>query len=311
MTDKEREPGALHIPGIGRASACLDRAIDMAKNAGSSMRSWTLLGGDMVYYGKFYPKEMREKLDRVLCGARPDLGLEDMRSHGALSYFDCVDRMIGFGGGAQGHKDLWEHTKKVVAQADARPVIRWAALFHDVGKVQTIVREGGKVSFHGHEAQSTRLFAHFAQTAGIFRPSEESRIRDIVYNLGRVESFEGKWTDSAVRRVMTDLGDCLDDVIALSSADITTGRDEKRRRILDSIEDFKRRIDAIRAADSAPRLPKGLGIVLSDELGIPRDRSLKLTMDRLESMLRAGEIPVDAVIADYVKIAREKIVGKD
>lgn len=304
MKKRERNTAAE-----GRAQACLQRAVAVSNGRGAEpVISWILTTGDLHALADYSPSEVRVLMDKVLCGPRVDLALEELRHHNAL-HFLHLEGLPGFGGGAQGHKDLWEHVKKVVAQSDSRPLLRWAALYHDVGKIKTISREGEKVSFHGHEAVSTRLFKAFADSSRLFRASEEQRITDVIFNLGRVESFEGQWTDSAVRRLMTELGDCLEDVIALSSADITTGRDDKRRRILDSIETLKSRIEDVRAADSAPRLPKGLGIVLSDELGIPRDRSLKAVMDELETMLRSGEIPKTAVIADYVRIAREKIVG--
>lgn len=294
----------------GRATACLRRAIKVSEGHGAdSVRAWILMPGDMACLASNFPAEARKMMDEFMCGPHADLALEEIRHLKGLQFFHPLDRLPGFGGGAQGHKDLWEHTKKVVAQTEPRPVLRWAALYHDVGKVPTISREGGKISFHGHEAASSKLFKLFADESCLFRASEERRIRDIVYNLGRVESFEGQWTDSAVRRLMVDLGDCLDDVISLSSADITTGRDDKRRRILQSIDSLRERIAEIRRADSAPRLPKGLGAVLSDQLGIPKDRSLKAAMDRLEAMLRAGEISITATVDDYVAVAREKIVG--
>ncbi len=252
------------------------------------------------------PKEARTMLDLVLCGPRASLGLEELRRVGGISYFDHVDPIIGFGGGSQGHKDLWEHTKTVVEQAIQKPAIRWAALFHDVGKVRTFSRDGKKVSFHGHETLGSRMFWHFATKDRLFLKDEAERIGGIILHLGRVESFEGEWTDSAVRRLMVDLGDRLEDVLALSSADITTGRDSKRQAILRNIASLSARIETVRAEEAMPRLPKGLGIALATELGIPMSKELGNVIKGLERRLRSGEIGPCTDIAGYVEMVRKE-----
>jgi len=289
-----------------RARAALRRASDLSCDR-RPRGAWVLHPGDMESLVREDPRGARELLDAVLCGRRPDVALEELRNLAAISFFKHVDRMIGFGGGSQGHKDLWDHTKKVVAQSEARPVIRWSALYHDVGKVRTFSREGGKVSFHGHEGLGSRMFLDFAKSSRLFAGEETARISDVILFLGRVEAFEGEWTDSAVRRLMTDLGDRLEDVMSLSSADITTGRDSKRQAILASLGRLRERVDAIRAEAAAPRLPKGLGLAVSAALGIPPSKELKAAMDKLEAMIRAGEIPRNAGVDDIVAVAKERL----
>ncbi len=291
--------------GAERALAALRRASDIAEGR-RPRGAWVLSPGDLPSLVAEDPRGTRDLLDAALCGRHPDLALEELKNLAALTFFPYVDRLPGFGGGAQGHKDLWDHTKKVVAQSEPRPVIRWAALYHDVGKVRTFSREGGKVSFHGHEGLGSRMFLDFSKKSGIFSGEEAARISDVILFLGRVEAFEGEWTDSAVRRLMVDLGDRLEDVVSLSSADITTGRDDKRRAILRSIERLRERVAEIRREAAAPRLPKGLGIALVEQLGFPQDKTLREAVLRLESMLRAGDIPPGSTVDDVVRIAREK-----
>lgn len=251
-------------------------------------------------------KEARVLLDRLLCGPKAALGLEELRRVGGLGVFEYVEPIVGFGGGSQGHKDLWEHTKKVVEQAVPRTAVRWAALFHDVGKPRTIARHEGKIGFHGHEVLGSKMFKAFFLGNSLFSGEEGQRIHDIILHLGRVESFEGEWTDSAVRRLMTDLGDRLEDVMSLSMADITTGRDSKRQAILRSISELGIRMAAVKAEDSLPRLPKGLGDALCDRLGLPRSRELGALMSDLESRLRSGSIPLDTSLDEYVEIVRKE-----
>lgn len=299
VQDKNQEAG------VRRALAALRRASDLSEGR-DPRGAWALEAEDIPALVRDDARGARELLDAALCGQRPDLALEELKSLNALRFFSHVERLPGFGGGAQGHKDLWDHTKKVVAQSEARPVIRWAALYHDVGKIMTLSREGKKVSFHGHEGVGSRMFLDFAKKSRLFSGEEAAKISDVIFFLGRVEAFEGEWTDSAVRRLMMDLGDRLEDVVSLSSADITTGRDEKRRAILRSIDRLRERVASLREAAAAPRLPKGLGTALVEQLGFPQNKSLRDAMLRLETMLREGDIPTGSTVDDVVRIAREK-----
>ena len=56
------------------------------------------------------------------------------------------------------HKDVWAHTKQVVRQTVRRPLVRWAALFHDIGKVPTRTFTDEGVHFHGHAEVGARMF---------------------------------------------------------------------------------------------------------------------------------------------------------
>src|SRR5690606_11028569 len=93
-----------------------------------------------------------------------------------------VAAMVGVGGGGSGHKDLWWHTKCVVGQAAPIRAVRWAALFHDVGKVDTFSRASGKVTFHGHELLSARLFDQAARRSGL-EPDFRKYVRILVRHL--------------------------------------------------------------------------------------------------------------------------------
>jgi len=294
----------------GRAQMALERVVSLSEGSwGPKWDNWfsqnRLHGNDLPRYAQTNTAAMRTMLDRLLCGPKAALGLEELRRVGGLEFFEHVHPIVGFGGGSQGHKDLWDHTKKVVEQSVPRAEVRWSALFHDVGKVRTFGRHDGKIGFHGHELLGSKMFVNFARKTAIFSTREEERIRDVVLHLGRVESFEGEWTDSAVRRLIVDLGDCLEDVISLSSADITTCKDAKRAAILRNIGVLVKRIEAVRAEDALPHLPKGLGLVLSERLGIPRSRELGAVMEVLGERLRSGAIPPDTDVDGYVEIVRK------
>ncbi len=216
-----------------------------------------------------------------------------------------IQAMVGFGGGNQGHKDLWWHTKLVVEQCIQRRPVRWAALFHDVGKVPTFSRDGGKVSFHGHEVVSARLFDKAARRSGL-HDGFRQHVRFLIRHLGHVESYEPDWTDSAVRRLHRDTKDHFDDLLALARADITTKHADKRRRHQARMEELCDRAAAIASKDAElPLLPKGLGTQLITELGITPGPGLGRLMKRLQAAVTSGEVEPRAAFDVYVSHVRD------
>jgi len=126
-------------------------------------------------------------------------------------------------------KDTWDHTVRVVRQSPPRPAVRWAALLHDAGKPQTrSVALDGEVHFFGHE----RVGADLAQSA-LGRLNADRTLRTSVRTLvelhGRPAAYDPSWTDSAVRRLALETGDAWDDLLDLAAADVTSGREQKRK----------------------------------------------------------------------------------
>jgi poly(A) polymerase len=86
------------------------------------------------------------------------------------------------------HKDVWAHTKQVVRQTVRRPLVRWAALLHDIGKVPTRTFTNDGVHFHGHAEVGARMFdkvhARFA-----FARDERQTIRFLVKHHLRTNQY--------------------------------------------------------------------------------------------------------------------------
>lgn len=243
----------------------------------------------------------RKEWDALLIARDVDQRLETLQRKGVLlEAFPILQAMVGFGG--RGHKDLWAHTKQVVKQTIPVAVLRWASLFHDVGKPRTFTRDGGKVSFHGHEMLGARMFRDAAKVSGLFLKEEIERISFILVQLGNVESYDKEWTDSAVRRLSKDLGERLDDVFAVARADCTTANRKMRRRIMRSGWALKDRILKIRILDAIPpALPSGLGDALKVHLGLPAGRELGQVLAGLRARVEAGELPRNASYDVYIR----------
>jgi poly(A) polymerase len=257
----------------------------------------------------------KPRLDAVLMGRDVEDGLERLRSTGTLTVmFPEVEALVGFGGGDTGHKDLWGHTKRVVAQCIRKPIVRWAALFHDVGKVRCFQRAAdGTVSFHHHEAVSAKLFRQAVQRTTLFTKLEADWIHFIIYNLGYVEGYESDWTDSAVRRVYRHTGMHFEDIMAVARADITTKHMTKRLKHLRRMHEFRVRAEELARQDAIPpALPKGLGEVLSKTFDIPPSRELGNLMKVLRDAVENGELERQPSVGDVIAhVKNQKLVNLD
>jgi poly(A) polymerase len=251
-------------------------------------------------------RAVRARLDRVVMGDDPERGLDELLEAGALAaLFPEVHAMVGFGDAEWRHKDVWKHTKQVVRQSVPRLEVRWAALFHDVGKVKTrSIAPDGKVHFLGHAEVGTRMFEKLDRRLGLFahEPSLKATVRFLILHHLRANQYSPDWTDSAVRRFARELGEHLDDLLCLARADITTKRPEKKRRGLQQIEELQLRIARLAEEEARlPPLPSGIGDAIMKAFGLPPSRKVGDIKRKLEDAVEAAEIAsrldADAYIA--------------
>lgn len=209
-------------------------------------------------------------------------------------------------------KEIWPHTIKVINQTPPKLTIRWAAFFHDLGKAQSFRLQQGKVTFHHHEKKSAKIFSKFASKFDIFTPGQYSCIYFLIANLGYVEGYEYKWTDSAVRRFAKEMGIYLDDLLVLSSADITTGNNARKEKILKKIDDLKNRIKTIQEEDDRQKLlPKGLGLYISQQLNIPVGPEIGVLRKILEEKVNSGILLPNLECDYYINYLKENIVEEN
>ena len=149
------------------------------------------------------------------------------------------------------HKDNFAHTVTVVAQTgpDADLVTRLAALFHDIGKPATRRFEGGKVTFHHHEATGIRLLRRRFAALGF----DEQLTEDVVVTItaaARAQSYDTDWTDASVRRLRLDAGDNWDRAIRLAHSDVTSRHAEVHRRVHRSVDGLTAHQEHVAAEDA-------------------------------------------------------------
>jgi poly(A) polymerase len=251
--------------------------------------------------------ELREHLDALLLGKHVEPGLDALEEMGVLdAWLPEVAAMVGFGDGEWRHKDVWKHTKQVVRQSVPRLAVRWGALLHDIGKPKTRkILPDGEVHFHGHAEVGAAMFRKRVASRLGFEGDLYERVHYLVLYHLRASQYDGDWTDSAVRRFAREMGEGLDDLLALSRADITTKRPQRKKRGLAQISALAARIRELAEEDArVPPLPKGLGTEIMSAFGVPPSKRLGDLMKRLEAACEAGAIEGGREAAYYIDYLR-------
>jgi poly(A) polymerase len=254
---------------------------------------------------------VRVAMEQMLVGRDVDAALEWLHLTGILRlFFPELEATVDLAQetGRQ-HKDVWAHTKQVVRQAVRRPLVRWAALLHDIGKVPTRTYTPDGVHFHGHAEVGARMFDK-VHTRFAFARDERQTIRFLVKHHLRTNQYSDKWTDSAVRRFHRELGPHMTDLLDLSRADITSKRPGRRKMLLEQISALSDRVIVLAEEDAKlPPLPGGVGNAIMTAFEIAPSRLIGDLKRALEGAIERNEIEARREDAYYVAyIARQNLV---
>lgn len=250
-----------------------------------------------------------ERFGEVLLGEKAGVGLQFLHDCGVLQLMvPEVVAMVDFHKSCPvHHKDIWDHTLQVVEKCPHVLAVRWAALMHDTGKVWTrSVNKQGKVHFFRHEEMGASLMEG---VAGRFHmdPELRDRVVYIIANHARANVYATNWTDSAVRRLIRDMGEHLQDVLSFSQSDFTTKRAWRIAEVRSLAEELNTRIPRIAAEDAkiAP-LPKGLGHVIMQATGLQPGPWLGEVQRWLEAEVEAGHVEARLEAEAYLAYLQEK-----
>lgn len=206
-------------------------------------------------------ERVQVELDKLICGTAPWDGIDLLVSTGIADYiFPEIPALRMTADEHAQHKDVYAHSLKVLSQAMDQEedgpdlVLRWAALLHDIGKPDTFDNTDGKVSFHHHEVVGAKLARKRLRKLKYPKATTEA-IGQLVYLHMRFHGFgENQWTDSAVRRYVTDAGDLLPRLHKLVRADCTTRNAKKARRLQRTYDQLEERIEEIGRKEDLARV---------------------------------------------------------
>ncbi|MCC8247626.1 CCA tRNA nucleotidyltransferase [Saccharothrix luteola] len=212
------------------------------------------------------------------------------------------------------HKDVFHHSLVVLDQAvdledgpEPDLVLRLAALLHDIGKPDTRrFEEGGGVSFHHHEVVGAKMVRKRLRALKYSKEIVED-VAQLVYLHLRFHGYgSGEWTDSAVRRYVTDAEHLLPRLHKLVRADCTTRNRRKANALQRTYDDLERRIERIAAEEDLKRVRPDLdGNEIMRLLGLPPGPVVGKAWKFLKELrLDRGPLEHDEAVAELLEWAR-------
>lgn len=234
-------------------------------------------------------ERIRAELERLIIGVNPRKGIELIVHTGVANLVlpevadlrETVDEH-------RRHKDVYEHSLTVLDQAVAleteaegdvpRPdfTLRFAALMHDVGKPATRRFEGGgTVTFHHHEIVGAKMTRRRMQALRFDKQTTKEVSKLVALHLRFHGYGEQAWTDSAVRRYITDAGPLLTRLHRLTRADCTTRNRRKAAHLEHAYDDLERRIAQLQAQEELDKVRPDLnGEQIMQILGLSPGREV-------------------------------------
>lgn len=228
--------------------------------------------------GRITAERVQAELDKLILGAHPVAGIDLLVDSGlgAVVLPEVGEMQLTIDEHHQ-HKDVYRHSLTVLEQAvdleDDGPdlVLRWAALLHDIGKPATRRHEdGGGVSFHHHEVVGAKMVRKRMRALKYSKQMVED-VSQLVYLHLRFHGYgDGTWTDSAVRRYVTDAGPLLPRLHKLVRADCTTRNKRRAARLQANYDGLEERIAELAAKEDLARVRPDLdGNEIMELLGVP------------------------------------------
>jgi poly(A) polymerase len=278
--------------------------------------------------GRITAERVAAELDKLMLGADPLSGIDLMVQTGlgqvVLPEVGAMQMAIDE---HHQHKDVYQHSLTVLAQAidleeprgqersdsgeiTGGPdlVLRWAALLHDIGKPGTRRHEAdGGVSFHHHEVVGAKMTRKRMRALKYSKQMVDD-VSQLVYLHLRFHGYAdasgaGKWTDSAVRRYVTDAGPLLDRLHKLVRADCTTRNKRRAARLQANYDSLEQRIAELAAQEDLQRVRPDLdGNEIMKLLGIPAGPEVGQAWRYLKELrLDRGPLDHDEAVAELQK----------
>lgn len=257
------------------------------------------------------------EFNKIMMSKKPSVGLGLMESTGLLKL--VIPELVELKGveevEGQTHKDNFYHTLEVVDNISENTDnlwLRWSALLHDIGKAPTKkFVEGTGWTFHGHEFLGSKmvktLFHRLKQPLG----SDMKYVQKMVKLSSRpIALITDDASDSALRRLLFDAGENLEDLFTLCKADITTKNSKKQDRFKKNFEYVAVKIKEVEEKDQVRNFqPPITGEEIMQMFNLKPGKEIGILKEKVKEAILEGEIPNDKEEAEKFVIAEAEKLG--